>query len=793
MIRFYCSLLMLLLSVGTLLAQQGTVKGRVYSTKNNDPLEQATVRVLGSDLSARTDIKGSFVISGVNPGFIRLIVTMLGYETTTSAEVQVVGNQISFIDIALDEASTNLAEVVVRPRVRLKRAESPLSIQTLSLKQIEKSAGTNRDISKLVQRLPGVGATDLNRNDLIVRGGGPSENVFYLDGIEIPVINHFATQGASGGIVGMINPDFVREIDFYTGAFPASRGNTLSSVMEIKQRDGDADRMRVNASVGASDAGLTIEGPLGSKSTFIASARQSYLQWLFKAMKLPVLPTYNDFQVKYKYRINAYNELSIVGIGAIDNMRLNTQLKTTGTEAQRYILGYLPEYKQWNYTVGAVYKHYGEGHIDNWILSRNMLRNSSVKHQDNDIALLKLSEYESDETENKLRYERVYTTLPFKFSFGAGLRYASYTNRSERVAYQSGQVVSLSYDAQIKQLAYSAFAQASDEYLDKRLKLSLGLNLVGNTLNSTMSNPFPQLSPRLSASFALSGDVDLNANLGRYAMQPSYTSMGYRASDGTYVNKDRLRYIMSNQAVFGAEYHPGEYLRFSAEGFYKSYSAYPISEVEGVSLASKGTEYGQVGAEAVLSTGLGRAYGVEVVARLLPWNEFSATATYTLFRSEFTDKSGVYRPSSWDAGQMINLLGSYRLGKSWYLSASWRYIGGAPYTPIDMELSTNKTAWAVTNQAYLDYTRFNTLRLPAKHQLDLRLDKEFYFKHWMLNLYVDVQNAYLSSYVTAPLYTNQDASGQVMDDPTDPQRQQLRQLDYYSKLIFPTLGLIIKL
>ena len=793
MIRFYCSLLMLLLSVGTLLAQQGTVKGRVYSTKNNDPLEQATVRVLGSDLSARTDIKGSFVISGVNPGFIRLIVTMLGYETTTSAEVQVVGNQISFIDIALDEASTNLAEVVVRPRVRLKRAESPLSIQTLSLKQIEKSAGTNRDISKLVQRLPGVGATDLNRNDLIVRGGGPSENVFYLDGIEIPVINHFATQGASGGIVGMINPDFVREIDFYTGAFPASRGNTLSSVMEIKQRDGDADRMRVNASVGASDAGLTIEGPLGSKSTFIASARQSYLQWLFKAMKLPVLPTYNDFQVKYKYRINAYNELSIVGIGAIDNMRLNTQLKTTGTEAQRYILGYLPEYKLWNYTVGAVYKHYGEGHIDNWILSRNMLRNSSVKHQDNDIALLKLSEYESDETENKLRYERVYTTLPFKFSFGAGLRYASYTNRSERVAYQSGQVVSLSYDAQIKQLAYSAFAQASDEYLDKRLKLSLGLNLVGNTLNSTMSNPFPQLSPRLSASFALSGDVDLNANLGRYAMQPSYTSMGYRASDGTYVNKDRLRYIMSNQAVFGAEYHPGEYLRFSAEGFYKSYSAYPISEVEGVSLASKGTEYGQVGAEAVLSTGLGRAYGVEVVARLLPCNEFSATATYTLFRSEFTDKSGVYRPSSWDAGQMINLLGSYRLGKSWYLSASWRYIGGAPYTPIDMELSTNKTAWAVTNQAYLDYTRFNTLRLPAKHQLDLRLDKEFYFKHWMLNLYVDVQNAYLSSYVTAPLYTNQDASGQVMDDPTDPQRQQLRQLDYYSKLIFPTLGLIIKL
>ncbi len=791
--KLYYILLALLLNVTSLLAQQGTLKGQVYSTKSNEPLESASVRVQGTSLGARTDGQGRFIISGLKPGFVRLIVSMLGYETTTSAEVQVIGNQTSFIDIALDEASTSLTEVVVRPNVRIKRVDSPLSLQTLGIKQIEKNAGANRDISKLVQTLPGVGATDPNRNDLIVRGGGPSENVFYLDGIEIPVINHFSTQGASGGVVGMINPDFVREISFYTGAFPASRTNALSSVMEIKQRDGDTDRIHVKASVGASDAALTVEGALSEKSSFIASARQSYLQWLFKAIKLPFLPTYNDFQLKYKHRFNAHNELTILGIGAIDDMSLNTKLQSTGSEVQRYILSYLPRYKQWNYTVGAVYKHYGAEHTDSWVLSRNMLRNSSVKHQSNDPTLPKLSEYQSDETESKLRYERMYTTLPFKLSFGAGLRYADYRNRAERLAYQSGKVVPLSYDAHIRLLAYSAFAQASDEHLDRRLKIGLGVNLVGNTLNPVMSNPFPQLSPRLSVSFALTDDIDLNANFGRYAMQPSYTSMGYQAPDRTYPNKMRLRYIMSNQAVLGGEYHLGSYLHFSAEGFYKSYSSYPISEIEGISLASKGTEYGQVGAEAVLSTGEGRAYGAEVVARLTPWHQFSATATYTLFRSEFTDKAGIYRPSSWDTRQMLNLLLSYRLGKSWHLSASWRYSGGAPYTPIDMELSTNKAAWAVTNRAYPDYTRFNTLRLPAKHQLDLRLDKEFYFKRWMLNLYLDVQNAYLSSYVSAPIYTNRDSSGEVMDHPSDPERQQLRQLDYYSKLILPTLGLIIKL
>ena len=315
---------------------------------------------------------------------------------------------------------------------------------------------------------------------------------------------------------------------------------------------------------------------------------------------------------------------------------------------------------------------------------------------------------------------------------------------------------------------------------------------MGNTLNARMRNPLPQLSPRLSATYALTEDIDLNATLGRYAMQPSYTTMGYRASDGSYPNQERLGYIISHQAVLGTEYHPGDYLRFSAEGFYKAYSGYPISELEGVSLASKGTEYGQVGDEAVQSTGLGRAYGLELVARLTPWRQLSATATYTLFRSEFTDRAGVYRPSSWDTQQMLNLLLSYRLGKSWYLSARWRYIGGAPYTPIDMERSTDRAAWALTHRAYPDNARFNTLRLPDKHQLDLRLDKEFYFKRWMLNLYVDVQNAYLSGTVNAPVYTNLDPSGRLMEHPTDPSRQQLRQLDYYSRLVLPTLGLIAK-
>ena len=417
-----------LLLVGMLTyAQTGTVKGRVYNAKTNEPLEFATVQIQGTTLGTTTDLDGNYEINA-NPAFVRLMVSYVGFETTLSAEIHIQGNQTTFLDIAVPESSTLIDEVVVRPTMNLKKIESPVSYLTVGVSDIEKAAGVNRDVSKAIQTLPGVGATDPNRNDLIVRGGGPSENVFYLDGIEIPIINHFATQGSSGGVVGIINPDFVREVNFYSGAFPANRPNSLSSVMDIRQKDGSRDRIRTQVGIGASDAAFTMDGPIGEKSTFIVSARQSYLQLLFKFIGLPFLPTYNDFQVKYKFQIDPKNEISIIGLGAIDNMELNTDLQEEGTEAQRYLLDYLPVYQQWNYTIGTVYKHFGNNFFDTWVLSRNMLRNGNFKYPDNDESQPKISDYQSDEAENKLRFERSYPDLPVKILWGDGITYSYYFN-----------------------------------------------------------------------------------------------------------------------------------------------------------------------------------------------------------------------------------------------------------------------------------------------------------------------------------------------------------------------------
>ena len=775
-------------------SQKGTIKGRIINARTNQAIEFASIQIQGTTQGTISEEDGAYSFTEIKPGFIRLIVSFIGFETTVSPEIQVQGNQTSFVDITLPESSVQLEEVSIRPNYNIKRIESPISVISVGVQEIEKGAGVNRDVSKVVQTLPGVGATDPNRNDLIVRGGGPSENVFYLDGIEIPIINHFSTQGSSGGVIGVINPDFVQEISFYTGAFPANRTNALSSVMEIRQKDGSQDRIHTKLSVGASDAALTVDGPINEKSTFIVSARQSYLQFLFKLIGLPFLPTYNDFQAKYKLKIDDKNEFTFIGVGAIDDLVLNTDLQTSGTEAQKYLLSYLPVYKQWNYTVGGVYKHFGNRFIDSWVLSRSMLRNTNYKYRDNDDSNPKISDYLSDESVNKLRFERDYPYMAVKLKVGAGINYSHYTNNSFRSFYQNGAEQELRYDTRLNLLGYQLFAQVSDEFIDKRLKLSFGVSAVANNFNDNMKNPLNQLSPRLSGSYEISDKWDFNANVGRYVSQPAYTTMGFKNSNGEFVNRnEQLKYITSNQAIVGFEYRPADNMRLSIESFYKQYGNYPFSVAEGISIASKGTEYGQVGDEEIISIGKGRAYGVELLYKIMEWKNLNVTSTYTFFRSEFTDKDNIYRPSSWDTRHMLNLIGSYKLKKSWNLAARWRFIGGAPYSPIDEELSKDRLAWSITNQPYIDYDNFNALRLSNTHSLDLRVDKEFYFKKWVLNLYLDIQNAYNFQSERPPIYTNKDSNGNVLPDPGgDPTKQDLRVLETFGGNVLPTFGMIVK-
>ncbi|MFN5878483.1 MAG: carboxypeptidase regulatory-like domain-containing protein, partial [Flavobacteriales bacterium] len=300
-------LFLFLYSSAISIAQVSKVTGRVYNSINNEAIPFAKITVINAQAGAMTEDNGVYVIEGLQPGIYSFKTTVPGFQDLLINDITVTISRTVDLDFALEPIVKEQKEVTVKASPFNRKVESPVSLRTLNATEIERQPGAGRDVSKVLQALPGVGVRATFRNDIIIRGGAPGENKFYLDGIEVPNINHFATQGSSGGPVGLLNVNFIREVDFYAGAFPANRANGLSSVISFKQKDGNPDALITNFALGSSDAALTFDGPLGKKADFIFSARRSYLQFLFAALQLPFLPTYNDAQFKVNLKLNQKN------------------------------------------------------------------------------------------------------------------------------------------------------------------------------------------------------------------------------------------------------------------------------------------------------------------------------------------------------------------------------------------------------------------------------------------------------------------------------------------------------
>ena len=753
---------------------------------SRQPLEFINVLVLGLGRGGVTDAEGHFNIGEVPPGIYRLQASAVGYKTILTPEY-IVSTKDLTIQIETEENLTELEGVTVTASPFRRDPESPVGLRVIGLQEIEKSPGANRDISRIVQSYPGVAFSPAGyRNDLIVRGGSPSENRFYLDGVEIPNINHFSTQGASGGPVGIINADLIREVNFYTGAFPTDRGNAMSSVLDFKLRDGDMERNSLKATLGASEVSLASNGHIGKKTSYLVSVRQSYLQFLFDMLGLPFLPTFTDAQFKLKTRFNANNELTILGLGGIDNMKLNTKLD--GEKAE-YILSYLPKIQQETFTLGAVYRHYAGIHVQSVVVSHSYLNNRNTKYLNNDESSadnlsLKLR---SVEQETKFRIENTSTLGNWKINFGANLDYSQYTNTTfQRVYIDEGRT--FDYHTYLGMWRWGIFGTINYATTDERFTASLGVRTDANNFSSGMKGMGDQLSPRLSLSYRLTDGLYLSGNAGLYYQLPPYTGLGFKDNNGAWVNK-YLRYMSVSQESLGLSWHPGNTFELSAEGFYKQYDKIPFSIADGIPLACKGNDYGVIGNEALSSTAQGRAYGIEILMKWLIAKKLNLASSFTLFKSEYrNNKQSEYIASAWDNRYIFNMSGTYNFPHNWSLGMKISCIGGAPYTPYDVEKSSLVTAWNAQGRPYYDYTKYNTGRLPAFGQLDVRVDKTFYLKRCMLGFYIDLQNVTNSKFKQPDILM----STGVIENPSAPmaeQRYKMKYITQKSGTLMPTLGI----
>ena len=503
-----------------------SVRGKVIDKQSRQPVAYANVVVAGiPGKGASTDSLCIFRKEQIPPGIYRFEATLIGYKSAVTSEY-LVSASTPFIEIEIEEDENMLSAIVVTPSPFRKTVESPVSMRIIGLQEIEKSPGGNRDISRIVRAYPGVSFSPIGyRNDLIVRGGSPSENRFYMDGIEIPNINHFATQGASGGPVSIVNADLIREISFYTGAFPANRSGAMSSVLDFRLRDGNPDKQTFKATLGASEVSFSGNGHLSDKTTYLFSIRQSYLQLLFKALGLPFLPNFIDGQFKLKTKLSAHDELILLGLVGIDKMKLNTDEK--GEDAE-YILSYLPTIHQETFTVGASYRHYAGKHVQSVTLSHNYLNNRNIKYLNNDESsednlTLRLRSVEQKTT---LRFENQTRLGQWTLKEGAEMNYSNYTNQTNQRIFGITSTLS-DYRTDLNIFSWGGFFSTDYTTANKRFSASAGIRTDGNNYNKEMKELWKQLSPRLSLSYELTQQWTLSGNAGLYYQLPPYTALGF--------------------------------------------------------------------------------------------------------------------------------------------------------------------------------------------------------------------------------------------------------------------------
>ena len=784
-------------SSGVIAQTSGTITGTVKSSATQEALVGATIRIEGTKLGAFTNIRGEFTIKNIPPKSYTVVVSSVGYKTKSLFNTVITSGNVVNLTVELEPTFSAAQEVVVEANTFGKRSETPLSVQSLTTEEIRSNPGGNFDISRALQALPGVGGATGGasfRNDITVRGGGPSENVYYLDGIEIPQINHFATQGSAGGPAGILNVAFIEDVNLSSSSFGSGYDNALSSVIAVTQKEGNKEALQGNIRVSATEVALTFDGPISEKTTFIASARRSYLDLLFTAIDLPIRPNFWDFQFKTTTQFDNKTSLTVLGVGAIDFFKFGVPRELT--PEKEFVLRSAPSVDQWNYTIGASFKKA----LDNGqlfvSLSRNMFDNQLLRNEkDNAGNVVGVGfRVNSQEIENKGRIEYKHFAKDLALKAGLQAQYSKYNNATLN---RLSPTLVLDFASAIDFFRYGAYVDASTSAFNNRLQLSGGLRFDGNTFMTTGNEFWRTISPRMSASFIVDSSWNINASVGRYFKLPQYTILGYRDAAGALINQN-TQYIGTTHFVAGIEFVPEPSIRMTVEGFYKTYTDYPVSLIDSVSLANRGTDFGVVGNEPVASLGTGRAYGAEIFFQKKLTEQFFTTVSYTLLFSEFTGLySSTYIPSAWDFRHLVSGIVGYKFGDGWEVGGKFRYAGGSPFTAIDTAAS--RRLYLLTGQVQLDNRRLNQERLNAFRQVDVRIDKKWSFQAWSLDLFIDVQNVFGFALDAPQQYTfarNADNSDWVSTDgqPVRPDGSNATPifLDNTSTLVTPSIGIIIE-
>lgn len=704
----------------------GVIEGRVIHAVTQQPIPSGQVLVPGTGRGAQAGEDGRFRITGVPVGIVSVQARAIGYSPVSIADVAVSFTKPVEVTVKLTPAALSLAVVQVQASYFTPPPDAQVSTSTLSREETRRAPGVQEDVIRAVALLPGVAVTEAGRNDLAVRGGAPFQNLFVVDGIEVPNINHFGSQGSTGGPLSLINIQFVDETQFSAGGFGARYGDRTNSVTSLTLREGSRS-FGGELNLSATGYGAFVEGPMGDRGSYLLGVRRSYLDLVFKAAGFGFIPAYTDLTFKATQRLNSGTTLSVLTVGALDDITFNNE-----TADNRYDNSRVVGNEQRQYFSGITLKRVLSRGVLDVTLGRTWSRYQTAQYDSLSppSAIFRANTTEGEQT---LRADvQLEPKAGLEVSAGAAFKFASTLNYDillpgfARVD-DTGRPNALTVDTTFTAARGAAYGQLSWKPMP-RVRLTAGLRGDYYAFLDAI-----RISPRLGARIGLDDRTTLTFAAGRYWQAPQYI---WLVGDPT--NRDVLRPFRADHLVAGIEREVRSDLKVQAEAYLQRYAGMParLWRPQAV-LAPAGfddiTTDIPFGLEPLRSVGTGRSYGVELLARkVLSSVPIYGLATISLNRTEFTSFDGIARPGAFETRWIGNLLGGWRPSSTWEFSGKLRAAAGLPYTPF------------ITNgprAGQLDFTRYNAGgRLPAFVSLDLRADRRWSFAHRQLIAYIDLQN-----------------------------------------------------
>jgi len=738
------------------------IKGRVVDFQTQQPVPGATIMLRGTKLGAKSGIDGSYIIRDVGTGRYIIAVSALGYDLQSQQIVLTSGREL-IQDFQLNETWVESEEILVtasRGSFETVNESAIVSSTLFTVEQVERYAGSRADPARAAQTYAGVITANDQRNDIIIRGGSPTELLWRLDGLDIPNPNHFATQGATGGPISVINSRLLNNSDFLTGAFPAEYGDRMSGVFDLRTRSGNKDRYEYIGQFGFNGLEFGAEGPIGEDASFIANYRYSFLDLLVQMgvdFGFAGVPRYQDFNSKLDWQVSDKDYLSLttlIGSGEIDIKVSETDDVTTGDED--VLFGSSVTGLAFNWKRLWTKDSYGKLMVGTALSSFNTYVDSIVTLPGTNTLASEPGRYfQNVSTENYFNTKYTHYYSPDSKHYitgGIEARYRFYDIDERRIYPADYTGFRYKVQAEGNAMHYLSFLNWNWR-ITKKLTTNLGLHSQYLEISDKAT-----IEPRFGISYDIAEGHKINAGIGIHRQ-----SLPLQLYFGQPQNSD-LDFMQSTHYVAGYNTVLGESTQLKIEGYYKDISKAPVeSDPSTWSFLNLGTDYGsvQVGDLQAVSAGLGKAWGAE-----LTFNKQFADGWYAVFTGSYTRQrykasDGRWRWGGFDNIFVGNILAGYELEVSddftIEFSGRWTIAGGSPYVPIDEVES------AAQNDTELDYSRAFEVRRPDYSKIDLKIDFRQNYETFSMVSFISVENMLNNDNVLSYRWNTQDQSVQSIN------------------------------